>query len=72
MTTHRYRPGMTGIEPFVGRVAERAALRAELAFAGAGQPRVVMIEGDAGIGKSTLFELALCRRGGSRGHPRCR
>jgi DNA-binding CsgD family transcriptional regulator len=46
---------MTGIEPFVGRVAELAVLRAELAFAGAGQPRVVMIEGDAGIGKSTLL-----------------
>src|ERR1700679_1881214 len=46
---------MTGIKPFVGRVAELAALRAELAFAGAGQPRVVMIEGDAGIGKSTLL-----------------
>ena len=41
--------------PFVGRGAELGTLRSELARATAGEPRVVLIEGEAGIGKSSLL-----------------
>ena len=41
--------------PFVGRAAEAAELRRELAAARAGRPRVVLVEGEAGIGKSALL-----------------
>ncbi|MEZ0579972.1 AAA family ATPase [Nocardioides sp. MH1] len=40
---------------FVGRVSELASLADELRRARAGEPRVVVIEGEAGIGKSTLL-----------------
>jgi DNA-binding CsgD family transcriptional regulator len=40
---------------FVGRQRELAALAAALAAVGEGEPRVVFIEGDAGIGKSSLI-----------------
>ena len=39
---------------FVGRLLELAALRAALAAARAGEPQVVLIQGEAGIGKSSL------------------
>lgn len=41
--------------PFVGRAEELAALRACLAEAQRGEPQVVLIEGEPGIGKSTLL-----------------
>ena len=40
---------------FVGRVAELAVLEAAAAAARGGQPTVVLVEGEAGIGKSTLL-----------------
>ena len=40
---------------FVGRVAERAALSEALERASAGQPGVVLINGEAGVGKSRLL-----------------
>jgi len=39
---------------FVGRVAERAALSESLERAIAGHPGVVLINGEAGVGKSRL------------------
>ena len=53
---------MTAVEsttPFVGRTAELDLLRAELALVRAGTPRTVVIEGDAGIGKTMLIERLL-------------
>ena len=38
----------------VGRVRERDVLRVELAVAGGGQGRLVLLGGEAGIGKTTL------------------
>ena len=40
---------------FVGRVGELAVLREAAASARGGQPKVALVEGDAGIGKSTLL-----------------
>ena len=40
---------------FVGRVAERAALSAALHRAAAGEPGIVVIAGEAGVGKSRLL-----------------
>ena len=40
---------------FVGRAGELAGLAAAAAAARRGQPRVVLVEGDAGIGKSALL-----------------
>lgn len=45
--------------PFVGRSAELGRLRVALADAGAGRPRVVLIEGPSGIGKTALLEALL-------------
>lgn len=44
---------------FVGRSPELQLLRVNLAWAGAGQPRVVVVEGPAGIGKSALTRAFL-------------
>ncbi|MEE1832102.1 helix-turn-helix transcriptional regulator [Streptomyces sp. SP17KL33] len=45
--------------PFVGRDTEMARLRDVLDRAGAGEPRAVLVAGDAGVGKSrTLAEAA--------------
>ncbi len=46
---------------FVGRSAELAALTEELEAARAGAPRVVLVEGPAGIGKTTLVERFLAQ-----------
>ena len=51
---------------FVGRGPELAALGTALAAARAGEPRVVMVQGEAGIGKSSLVQEFL---GGQRGLP---
>ena len=49
---------------FVGRVDELALLRAELAVAAAGEPRAVVVGGEAGVGKSRLVaEVAADARG---------
>jgi DNA-binding CsgD family transcriptional regulator len=42
--------------PFVGRHSEIALLRAELATVRAGQPRLVLVDGPAGIGKSAVLD----------------
>ncbi len=44
-----------GVEHFVGRAGELAILDAELQAVRAGRPRVVLVEGEAGIGKSSLL-----------------
>ena len=44
--------------PFVGRERQLVLLRRMFAGAAAGRPRVVLIEGEAGIGKSTLLARA--------------
>jgi DNA-binding CsgD family transcriptional regulator len=49
---------------FVGRFLELSALAAALAAAQVGDPQVVLIEGDSGIGKSSLIFEFLAGRGG--------
>src|SRR5262245_39071645 len=44
--------------PFIGRVTERAALAAHVTAAAEGQGRVVLLAGEAGIGKAGLLEEA--------------
>jgi ATP/maltotriose-dependent transcriptional regulator MalT len=44
---------------FVGRQAELTALQAELAMVRAGHPRLVLVEGPAGIGKSAVLDRFL-------------
>ncbi len=44
---------------FVGRVPELAALAAALAAARAGKPQIVLIQGESGIGKSSLISAFL-------------
>ena len=48
-----YIPDVTGI---VGRLPELAVLRAAVGDAGAGRARAVILEGEAGIGKTTLLD----------------
>ena len=43
-------------KPLVGREAELAALRAVLGEVRAGQPRLILLEGPAGIGKTALLD----------------
>ena len=44
------------LDPFVGRACEVAMLRSELAAARGGTPRVLVVQGDAGIGKTVLLD----------------
>ncbi|WP_170316754.1 AAA family ATPase [Acrocarpospora corrugata] len=46
-------------ETLVGRVQERAELAAQLALARAGSPRLVLVEGPCGMGKTALVRSAL-------------
>jgi len=52
------------MDPFVGRADELICLRAELVEAGAGRPRLVVVEGPAGIGKTRLIEVFLAGQDG--------
>jgi DNA-binding CsgD family transcriptional regulator/tetratricopeptide (TPR) repeat protein len=49
------------VDHFVGRVAELAILDAQMVAVQDGQPRVVVLEGEAGIGKSSLLARFLAR-----------
>ena len=42
------------VEHFVGRTEELAALEAAMRAVRTGQPRAVLVEGEAGVGKSSL------------------
>jgi predicted ATPase len=46
-------------QPFVGRQAELTALHGELAMVRAGRPRLVLVEGSSGIGKSAVLDRFL-------------
>jgi transcriptional regulator with XRE-family HTH domain/tetratricopeptide (TPR) repeat protein len=51
-------PGRTNVHltgPFVGRDQEMSTVQAWLDEAEAGEPRIILLRGDAGIGKSTLL-----------------
>jgi len=48
-------------EVFVGRMPELAALVSVLSAVGAGEPKVVLLQGEAGIGKSSLVREFLAR-----------
>ncbi|MCL2730416.1 MAG: AAA family ATPase [Actinomycetia bacterium] len=63
---------MTTSAPLVGRAAERGELAAAFARAASGQARVVLITGEAGIGKTRLAEElgALARAAGGGVHLR--
>ena len=50
-----------GVDHFVGRTDELAILDAEMQAVRSGQPRVVLVEGEAGIGKSSLLVRFLSR-----------
>lgn len=47
--------------PFIGRAAERAVLDEAWARAAAGEPQVVVVSGEAGVGKSRLVEQFAAR-----------
>lgn len=52
--------------PFVGRQNELGVLQQALADAGCGDPRLVLVEGEAGIGKTALMRTFLDRNPGVR------
>ena len=71
----RLAPPMTvaeRLDPFVGRAAEVATLRAELAAARAGTPRVLVVQGDAGHRQDGAPRAVPHRRDGPHGAPRHR
>jgi len=51
------------MDHFVGRTGELAVLDAEMQAVRAGQPRVVLVEGEAGIGKSSLLSRFVAEHG---------
>src|SRR5687768_5027517 len=61
-------PAIAAHDVFVGRSPELAALEVALAEASAGQPRLVVVGGEPGIGKSRLLdELARSAAAGGAG-----
>jgi len=59
--------GMTVVEnlgPLVGRAVEIEVLRSEVAAVRTGIPRIVVVQGDAGIGKTALIENVLAAEHG--------
>ena len=54
------RPGSTGL--LVGRDTERAAIASAFEKARSGHPRVVWVEGDAGLGKTALVRHVVAHR----------
>ncbi|MGZ4303428.1 MAG: helix-turn-helix transcriptional regulator [Solirubrobacteraceae bacterium] len=64
---HEVHPGLVS-PAFVGRGVELAALVAALDSAAAGEPAVVLVGGEAGVGKTRLVEEAAecAREGGAR------
>jgi len=59
---HRQAP----LDVFVGRAAERGQLAEVVARVEAGQPWLVAIEGDPGVGKTTLVRRCLAEAAGLR------
>lgn len=60
--------------PFVGRAREMAALQARWEQAAQGRGGMVLIGGEAGVGKTRLIEemaAVVCRRGGAVARGRC-
>ena len=58
---------MTVVEnlgPLVGRAVEIEVLRSEVAAVRTGIPRIVVVQGDAGIGKTALIENVLAAEHG--------
>jgi DNA-binding CsgD family transcriptional regulator/predicted nucleic acid-binding protein len=53
------------MESFVGRRRELGVLDARLREAGRGQPRVVQVQGPAGIGKTSLLDQFIAEAGGA-------
>ncbi|MFV9504296.1 MAG: tetratricopeptide repeat protein [Oscillochloridaceae bacterium umkhey_bin13] len=53
--TRRSRDRVINEQPLIGRMAEQSQMRANLSAAITGQTRVLMLEGEAGIGKTRLF-----------------
>ena len=62
VTPQRAAPAGLG-QVFVGRTGELQTLRANLGWAGAGEPRVVVVTGASGIGKSALLRTFLAQCG---------
>jgi len=54
------------LDVFVGRAAELAQVAEVIAWVGAGQPWLVAIEGDPGLGKTTLVRHCLAQAAGLR------
>jgi DNA-binding CsgD family transcriptional regulator len=57
--------GSNGAAPFVGRAAELGLLKELAREAGAGQPRLVLVEGEPGAGKSALLATFLAGLAGA-------
>lgn len=61
--TPQQRPPVRPDQVFVGRSAELGLLQKNLAWVTAGEPRVLVVEGPAGIGKSALVRAFLDQAG---------
>jgi tetratricopeptide (TPR) repeat protein/class 3 adenylate cyclase len=66
---------LAGLTPYTGRTQELNAVRAQVALAGDGEGRVIVVVGDAGAGKSRLLHELRSELAGSNVrvlHGRCR